>query len=246
MILSAKSQPLPLFYKESLLSQKICDLNLHITPGSLLEKCIKKLYKELQSAGFTHFKPKIYLGDEWFTPAGTSAISIPFYLADHDLKKLEKITMGYVQGGNQDWCMRLLRHEAGHCFEHAFKLSKTAQWKALFGRPSKKYDPHRYEADPSSKDFVENLELYYAQSHPEEDFAETFAVWLDPKSNWRNRYKYRPLALAKLYYVDKMVKELSKEKPQLAGRSYLPGQAKKSRTLLRSFYEKRIKLESSL
>ena len=31
----------------------------------------------------------------------------------------------------------------------------------------------------------------YAASHPEEDFAETFAVWLTPRSNWRQSFPGR-------------------------------------------------------
>ena len=44
--------------------------------------------------------------------------------------------------------------------------------------------------------------MWYAQAHPAEDFAETFAVWLQPGSSWRQRYEGWP-ALSKLEYVER-------------------------------------------
>ena len=43
---------------------------------------------------------------------------------------------------------------------------------------------------------------HYAQKHPDEDWAETFAVWLEG-GPWRRRYRDWQVALAKLEYVDR-------------------------------------------
>jgi hypothetical protein len=94
-----------------------------------------------------------------------------------------------VEGGTPPWCMKLLRHEAGHAFDHAYKLSRRDDWKEVFGSPRTKYQPYYYEVDPGSRDFVRNVPDHYAQAHPVEDFAETFAVWLNPATDWRKRYK---------------------------------------------------------
>ena len=56
----------------------------------------------------------------------------------------------------------------------------------------------------------------YAQKHPDEDFAETFAVWLTPRSAWRRRYRYWP-ALKKLQYVDDLMRRMAKRAPRRTG-----------------------------
>jgi hypothetical protein len=188
-----------------LLNSRVCDLGLKIK-GSDLESPIKSLHKELEASGLRNLKLKTYLGDEWFSPEGTLSISIPFWLANKKLRSIEFDKMKSVEGGTAPWCMRLLRHEAGHCFDHAYEVSRTRRWQRLFGNPKAPYDPDNYRVDRNSRDFVSNLERGYAQSHPDEDFAETFAVCLNPKSNWRRRYCDRPKALAKLEYVDSLIK----------------------------------------
>jgi hypothetical protein len=54
---------------------------------------------------------------------------------------------------------------------------------------------------------VLHLDSWYAQSHPDEDFAETFAVWLTPNSEWPQRYKGWK-ALKKLEYMDALMRSL--------------------------------------
>ena len=112
-----------------------------------------------------------------------------------------------VEGGDHEWCMRILRHEAGHAIDNAFKLQRRRKRRKLFGPSSKPY-PEFYTPKPYSKSFVLHLDPWYAQSHPDEDFAETFAVWLTPESNWRERYAGWP-ALKKLEYMDELMRELA-------------------------------------
>ena len=122
--------------------------------------------------------PACYLGDEWFSPIPTPAVAIPFYLAHPRLEQLELHQMLDVEGGNPSDCQRLLRHECGHAYDHAFRFSSRPKWRRIFGRPDADYEPEHYKPRPYSRRFVRHLPNWYAQAHPEEDFAETFAVWL--------------------------------------------------------------------
>jgi hypothetical protein len=125
--------------------------------------------------------------------------------------------------------MRILRHEAGHVVQHAYQLQRRRRWRQLFGRSSKRY-PSYYRPNPASRNFVQHLRLWYAQSHPDEDFAETFAVWLTPRSNWRTRYEGWP-ALKKLQYVDELMAEIAGQKPLRTRRIEVEPLRKLRRTL---------------
>ncbi len=188
---------------EALLDVRMSDLPLTIE-GTLAER-IAQLRAELEARGL-RFPLHFYLSDEWFTPDGATAIAIPFYLAHSRLEALEETQMFEVEGGEYEWCMRILRHEAGHAIDNAFRLRRRRQRQHVFGSPSKPY-PEFYTPKPYSKSFVLHLDSWYAQSHPDEDFAETFAVWLTPSSEWRQRYVgWR--ALGKLEYMDGLMESL--------------------------------------
>jgi len=181
--------------------------NIHLSlDGSDVEPYLQQLSKELSEKGLI-FKPNFFLGDEWFSPEGMNAISIPFYLANARLKNLEKTLMLEVEGGDPDWFMKLLRHEAGHCFDHCYKFSKRKKWSQVFGSPNIEYQPDTYRPQPYSKSYVKHLDRWYAQAHPDEDFAETFAVWLNPDCDWKKEYSKWPVALSKLQYIDQLAKE---------------------------------------
>jgi len=198
-----------------LLAVRICNLNVTIA-GTELEARVGQLYAELEARSLA-VRPPCYLGDEWFSPEDVPAISIPFYLAHPRLKSLEQKMMMEVEGGDPEWCQRLLRHECGHAIEHAFNLHKRRRRKDLFGPRSSDYDPYTYRPHPYSKSFVQNLPNWYAQAHPDEDWAETFAVWLDPASDWRKRYRSWK-ALPKLEYVDEVMTALKGKPPQVRRR----------------------------
>ena len=198
------------FGDEQLLDVRMADLPLRIE-GTLAGR-IAQLREELDARGLRcplHF----YLSDEWFTPDGATAIAIPFYLAHPRLEKLEEAQMFEVEGGEHEWGMRILRHEAGHAIDNAYKLRLRRQRQQVFGSPSKPY-PEFYTPKPYSKSFVLHLDAWYAQSHPDEDFAETFAVWLTPNSEWRQRYTGWK-ALAKLEYMDQLMESLRGEAPKV-------------------------------
>jgi hypothetical protein len=220
--------------EEELLNLRICNLPLSIE-GTWLADCVKKLYGELESKGM-RFTPPCYLADEWLTPEGEPAVGIPFFLAHPALMKLEKRMMFEVEGGNKEWCMKLLRHETGHAINYAYKLYKRRKWRQIFGSFSKEYgDTYRFR--PYSKNFVRHLEDYYAQYHPDEDFAETFAVWLTPDIDWKVQYKSWK-ALDKLQYVDELIEEIKEKEPLVKkGKQYWHASSRK--IILKNFYKKK-------
>src|ERR1043166_1872524 len=170
---------------EELLDIRMCDLGLTIE-GTDLEARIAQLNAELDARGLT-FRPYYWLSDEWFTPDGIPGIAIPFYLAHARLAKLEFAQMLEVEGSDPIEALRILRHEAGHAIDNAYALRRRPRRRRLFGSPGIEY-PEYYTPKPYSKSYVQHLDHWYAQSHPDEDFAETFAVWLDPDSMWPTRY----------------------------------------------------------
>ena len=219
---------------EQLLEMRICDLKLRIA-GTELESRIQAFYRELDGRKIG-FHPLCYLADEWFCPEGASTIAIPFYLAHARLNKLEERTMMEVEGGTEVWFMRLLRHEMGHVMNHAYLLDKKREWQRLFGLTSVAYS-ESYRARPYSKRFVRHLDDWYAQSHPEEDFAETFAIWLTPGMDWRRQYQGWK-ALEKLEYVNRLMQELAGQPPRVVSREKL-SQASRLRSRLKTYYNRR-------
>jgi Putative zinc-binding metallo-peptidase len=219
---------------EQLLDLRFCELGLKI-PGGWLDARIAGLRDELRARGLT-FEPHFWLSTEWFTPDGVPGIAIPFYLAHPRLMRLEKAQMLEVEGGTPEWCMQILRHEAGHAFDNAYALRKRRRRVRMFGPPSTPY-PDFYLPRPYSKSFVLHLDSWYAQSHPDEDFAETFAVWLTPDSDWRERYLDWP-AVKKLEYVDELMREIAGQPPVVASRRRVDP-LEHVRTTLRKHYEEK-------
>jgi len=218
--------------RERLLDARVCDLGLAIEKSPSLRRCIRQLYRELRAREFV-FRPHFWLSDEWYTPDGIPGVAIPFFLAHPRLRRLEEEMMLEVEGGTHEWCMRLMRHETAHALLNAYQLHRRRDWQQVFGRSSLKY-PDTYLPKPYSRRFVIHLENWYAQAHPHEDWAETFAVWLRPGSEWRRRYRGWP-ALKKLEYVDGLMKEIREQTPHFRNhRQNEPVQ--RIRATLREFY----------
>jgi hypothetical protein len=195
---------------DELLEIRLCDLDVRIE-RTVLEEMVGRLYSELCDRGFK-FRPHTWFSDDWFTPDGVPGFAVPFYMAHPRLMELERAQMLEVEGGTTEWCMRILRHETGHAIDNAYRLRRKKRRHRIFGRSSEPY-PEQYSPKPYSKGFVVHLESGYAQSHPDEDFAETFAVWLDPESQWRSKYSIWP-AMKKLEYVDELMTEILNEQPR--------------------------------
>ena len=193
-----------------LLDLPIRDLKLAIT-GSPVERLTQRLIRELRAAGLKRFTPAFYLTDEWGCPSGEPVIGIPFYLADQSLMRFER-RMNDLESPRE--ILMYLRHEAGHAFNYAYRLYQTQEWRDTFGPFRRRYKDD-YRPVPFSRSFVRYLPGWYAQKHPDEDFAETFAVWLSQSPGWRKRYEGWP-ALAKLEYVARVTAELADKEPVVA------------------------------
>ena len=222
-----------------LLNQRICDLNLSIK-GSKLQKLIDQLHGELSDRGLK-LKPHCWLSDDWFSPDGIPGIAIPFYMAHPRLMRLERSQMLEVEGGTQEWCMRILRHEAGHAIDTAFRLHRRKRYREIFGRYADPY-PEYYHPKPKSKSFVLHLEPWYAQSHPSEDFAETFAVWLQPNSRWRTKYAGWK-ALKKIEFVDQLMEETAGQKPKVKSRVTVDPVRQIKKTLRQHYKSRHVRYE---
>ncbi len=194
---------------EALLEVKIRSLGLTLDASGLLP-LVQQLYDELTAKGLV-FHPPCHVGDEWFVPVGVPIIFIPFFLVRERLRKLERAQMLEVEGETPEWFMRLMRHEAAHAYSYAYQLYKKRRWQQTFGLASTEETPF-YRPRPYSRSYVVHLDDWYAQSHPDEDFAETFAVWLTPGLDWRMRYRGWK-ALQKLEYVDELMKSLAGQPP---------------------------------
>lgn len=225
------------FSDAQLLKMRICDLRVHIQ-SSEIEPQVQELYRELAVRNLA-IRPVCYLGDEWFSPEGSPAIAIPFYLAHPRLKALEVKQMLEVEGGTPEWRLSLLRHECGHAIDHAYEFSGRDEWREVFGDPTAEYDPETYRPRPYSRSYVQHLPNWYAQSHPDEDFAETFAVWLAmPTEAWRAKYEGWK-ALEKLEYVEKLMQEAAMVPPKVSRVRRISEASKLKRTLERYYAERR-------
>lgn len=220
---------------EDLLTWRIADLKLRLE-GSDVAHLIERFYGELESQGIA-FLPTCYLTTEWLTPDKVPLIGVPFCLAHPRLRQLEKTMMLELEGGTDKSFMKLMRHEAGHAFNYAYRLYRRSRWRELFGPFSQEYNVADYYPRPYSRQYVVHLEDNYAQAHPDEDFAETFAVWMTPGLDWRKRYTGWG-ALRKLEYVDHLMKSVGHKEPPVSGGAKL-WPASRVRATLGSYYKRK-------
>lgn len=195
---------------DELLEKKISQLGLKLDVPPI-QPLVQQLYAELSQKGLA-FHPPCHIGDEWFVPVGIPAIFIPFFLTHDRLRHLERKIILEVEGETPKWFMKLIRHEAAHAYAYAYQVFRKRKWQRTFGLSSAEETPSFYRPRPYSRSFVVHLDDWYAQSHPDEDFAETFAVWLTPGLEWRTRYQDWK-ALQKLEYVDELMQSLAGKPP---------------------------------
>ena len=199
------------FRESNLFGAPIRDLNLAIE-NTRLAPLIGEFLEELKVKGITLLTPKFHLSAEWGVPFGSIAIGIPFYLAKPELTELHGEEVGHIEGFSPPDILRYLRHEMGHVVNYAYKLYDSEQWVLIFGSITQPY-VEDYRPQPFSRRYVRHLPGWYAQKHPDEDWAETFAVWMSPDRNWRTEYAKWPSALAKLEYCDRIMAELRERNP---------------------------------
>lgn len=222
---------------KELLKMRVRDLRVRIA-GSALEERIERLYAELAERGI-RFRPPCYLADEWLCPDKVPIIGIPFCLAHPRLVELEQKMMLEVEGRDEESCMKLLRHECGHAVNYSWQLFKRTRWRELFGSFSAHYG-NTYSFRPYSRRYVIHLSDHYAQSHPDEDFAETFAVWLNPNNNWRQKYRGWPV-LKKLTYIDTLMHKIGGTEPVVLPDLNPPWSAHRMTSTLQAYYDRKRK-----
>lgn len=220
---------------------KLSALRLNLR-DSLVWPEVERLYADLDRRGL-RFRPHCWLSNEWFSPDGVPGIAIPFFVAHPRLRQLERQMMGEVEGGNSKWRLRILRHEAGHAIDTAYGLRRRADWREQFGYASEPY-PQTYVVRPASRRYVQHLDYWYAQSHPTEDFAETFAVWLQPRARWRRDYAGWA-ASKKLEYVDALMAEIADRPPRVRSRTKVAPLTDLRQTLSEHYQGKQNSLTSS-
>ncbi|UCF77823.1 MAG: putative zinc-binding metallopeptidase [Candidatus Eiseniibacteriota bacterium] len=220
---------------EEILQMRVRDLGVQI-PGSNLEPLVQRVYEELDAKG-VRFHPPCYLADEWLCPDKDPIIGIPFCLAHPRLKSIELRLMLEVEGEDEKTCLKLLRHECGHALNYAYQLYKRTRWRELFGPFSTRYSDS-YSYQPYSRRFVIHLKDNYAQAHPDEDFAETFAVWLRPDSRWQEKYRGWPV-MKKLMYVDRVMRHLGEKPSMVKAPQNPPWSASRMTSTLAAHYERK-------
>ena len=201
------------FQESHLLSTPIRDLGLTIA-GTPLEPVLAQFRQELEQSGIHRLRPHFYLSNEWGVPFDTISIAIPFYLARPDLTAVHAQRSGHLEGAGPVDLFRYLRHEMGHVVNYAYRLYDQEEWIQHFGSMTQPY-VEDYRPEPFSRRFVRHLPGWYAQKHPDEDWAETFAVWMTPHSNWRATYAEWPEARAKLDYCDRTMTLLNQRDPEV-------------------------------
>ena len=223
---------------DKLLELRISKLGLRLE-GTPLEPLIRQLYDELKAKDLV-FHPPCHVGDEWFVPIGIPAIFIPFFLVNDRLRALERTMMLEVEGETPEWFMKLMRHETAHAYSYAYQLQRRRKWQQMFGRTSRESTPTTYRPRPFSRSYVVHLEDWYAQAHPDEDWAETFAIWLTPGLDWRTSYAGWK-ALRKLEYVDELMRSLA-GKPAVHAPKYRVAEYNCLNVTLKTYYTRKRKL----
>jgi hypothetical protein len=199
------------FHESNLWSTPIRDLGLTIE-GTRLEPTLAEFEEELRQVGLTRVRPRFYLSTEWGVPFETVAIAIPFYLARPELTALHAERVGHIEGFDRSDILRYLRHEMGHVVNYAYRLYDEEEWVKQFGSITQPYGED-YRPEPFSRRYVRHLPGWYAQKHPDEDWSETFAVWMTPELDWRKEYGGWPVAAAKLDYCDRTMADIRGRDP---------------------------------
>ncbi len=210
MLLPMAADPVG-FHESNLWATPIRDLGLTIA-GTRLEPILEEFGAELRAAGLTRVRPRFYLSTEWGVPFETVAMAIPFYLARPDLTALHAERVGLVEGFDRADILRYLRHEMGHVINYAYRLYDGEEWVKQFGSITQPYG-EEYRPEPFSRRYVRHLPGWYAQKHPDEDWSETFAVWMTPGLDWRKEYGGWPVAAAKLAYCERTMAAVREREP---------------------------------
>ena len=202
--------------KRELLHTPVNRLGLKI-PGSFFEGAIAQVRQELDEVGLSKLDLHFYISTGYGCIAGSGIISLGFYDFDPLIRDLNE-EFRHFRYSEADM-VNLVRHEAGHAFCYTYKLYRRPDFREMFEVEGNFYntypDNDTYDFNPWSREYVNPAGDHYAQKHPDEDFAETFCTWLDPRSGWRKKYRNKPVALDKIDYVAEIIDEMGHEPPQV-------------------------------
>lgn len=208
--------------------------------NSPLERLIKEILQEIRRKNLL-MTPEFYLSDEFGCVQNTATIGIPFYLAHPDLQELDRL-VGSQKGQilTEGHIKSILRHECGHAFFYTYEVYKKNKALKIFGD----FDSRSISLQnivPDSDDYVDYLarcgtaSAGYSQTHPEEDFADTFGACVDP--NFK-KTSVQGMAVKKLDYAkDLMQKYAGKNISGLAHEFHKP--ASEIKETLESFFRRR-------
>jgi hypothetical protein len=208
----------PVTEKLELLLTPLSRLDLSVEDGATGE-ALAIVREDLHRMHLRKLNPFFYLSTGYGTVEGTTNIAVGFYDANPLIRELHKEYRKWLY--SPDEIVATLRHEIGHAFCYAYKLYRRKDFREIFnvhGHFFRTYPvTNRYveRANPWSRDFVNPMGDHYAQKHPDDDFAETFCVWLTPRANWRREYRLYPGALIKLAFVDRVIRELRRTEPEI-------------------------------
>lgn len=190
---------------KEILNTRVKDLYL---PNSFPNKDVLKVLSALLKDKNIKWRPNYWPSNEWFSPDGIGGFAIPFTLYHPRLIRLEKKIVGFCEGESKKEFLKLICHETGHAIDNAYRLRLLKKRQKIFGLSSSDY-PTSYKPNPNTDEYVSYLSDYYAQAHPDEDWAETFAVWLS-QPNWKSKYQNLN-AILKLEYLDSVMAFVSEK-----------------------------------
>jgi hypothetical protein len=211
--------------------------------GSFFAEAIRIGRQDLRRMRISQLEPHFYLSTGYGTVAGTSSIALGFYDCNETLRQLNLELRGFQYTRRE--IVDLIRHELGHAFAYAYKLYSRKDFRKVFNVKGNYFltypmtDRYIQRVNPYSRDFVNPSGDHYAQKHPDEDFAETFTVWIQPRSNWEREYRNYPGALRKLRFVDGLIRELRNEPPLIKQSPYLFEPLEEFRITVAQFFKLR-------
>lgn len=221
--------------QDEILALKLKQLKVDIS-GSWVEPLIKQVFEELESFGLK-WRPHIWVSNEWFCPDGVPGVAIPFYLLSKKLIKMEKENVGFIEGHTDISFLKLFRHEVGHAFDNAFKLRNKHLRQSIFGSSKLEYKKY-YSPKKYSTSYVKHLPLNYAQAHPDEDFAETFAFVISGKHN--KKFNQSLIVRKKINFILQSLDSAKRSRPKLNNK-YKFEELNHDQRTLKSYYRQRRK-----
>ncbi len=154
------------------LTTPINQLGLKIK-GTLIDEAIRRTREDMARVGITQLNPTFYLSNGYGCVEGTTNIAVGFYDGNDLLRELNQEFRGWRYDPAD--ILQIVRHEVGHAFCYAYKLYRTKEFRRLFkvkGHFFNTYPEHAGRRhNPWSADFVNPAGDFYAQTHPDEDFA---------------------------------------------------------------------------